>query len=200
MFDRMVLATISVISMPAKTYGKNPEAMCFYLLGCLACINVYVGATRYCYDNVVVSSGLESLLIRHCRRWRLVTGTYSCLYLRAFQRRYRPRMRLSKSPRIRNRSRVLINKDWRMSIHATRVIDLPASITINTATIDTCILDNASVSVCMYVLGSCTSRPSARGPGRPAAHGPGRARLLWYFAGRAVCGPETGKPGPGPGW
>ena len=28
------------------------------------------------------------------------------------------------------------------------------------------------------VLGSCTGRASARGPGRPAAHGPGRARLL----------------------
>ena len=50
------------------------------------------------------------------------------------------------------------------------------------------------------VLGSCTGRASARGPGQPAAHGPGRARILWYCAGRAGCGPETCRPGPGPGW
>ena len=37
-------------------------------------------------------------------------------------------------------------------------------------------------------------RASARGPGRPAAHGPGRAKII-YFAGRAVCGPETCRPG-----
>ena len=49
-------------------------------------------------------------------------------------------------------------------------------------------------------LGSCTGRASARGPGWPATHGPGRARLQGYFAGRAGCGPETCRPGPGPGW
>ena len=44
---------------------------------------------------------------------------------------------------------------------------------------------------------SCTGRASARGPGWPATHGPGRARLQGYFAGRAGCGPETCRPGPG---
>ena len=79
---------------------------------------------------------------------------------------------------------------------------------VNTSWSDTvkCLLDAGkspifrSQSLCtyIYVLGSCTGRASARGPGQPAAHGPGQDSMIFCGgpgAGLKLAGPGRARAG-----